>query len=91
MKFLTEDDLAHLVLYIVIYFMMLENEPRIYEKYSHSIRNSTTGDTYSHKMSTQHIGDGPPGDDDYMDLEGEDTNRATGSGRNPKAAAWDPE
>ena len=42
-------------------------------------------------MSTQHIGDGPPGDDDYMDLEGNDTNRATGSGRNPNAAAWDPE
>ena len=42
-------------------------------------------------MNTQHIGDGPPGEDDYMDLEGDDTNRATGSGRNTNAAAWDPE
>ena len=42
-------------------------------------------------MSTQHIGDGPPGDDNYCDPEGEENIRATGSGRNPNAAAWDPE
>ena len=42
-------------------------------------------------MSTQHTGDAPPGDDDYYDLEDMETNRATGSGRNPNAAAWDPE
>lgn len=42
-------------------------------------------------MSTQHTGDGPPGDDDYYDPVEEENNRATGSGRNPNAAAWDPE
>ena len=42
-------------------------------------------------MSRQHTGDRPPGDTDYYDLEEEETNRATGSGRNPNAAAWDPE
>ena len=41
--------------------------------------------------SMQHIGDGPPGDDDYMDLEDKETNRTTGSGHNPNAVAWDPE
>ena len=42
-------------------------------------------------MSTQHTGDGPPGDDDYYDSVEEEINRATGSSRNPNAAAWDPE
>ena len=42
-------------------------------------------------MSTQHTGDGPPGDDDYYDPVEEENNRATGSGINPNAAAWDPE
>ena len=43
------------------------------------------------KLSTQHIGDGPPGNDDYYDPVGEENNRATGSSFNPNAAAWDPE
>ena len=43
------------------------------------------------KMRTQQTGDGPPGDDDYYDSVEEEINRATGSGRNPNAAAWDPE
>ena len=42
-------------------------------------------------MSTQHTGGGPLGDDYYYDLEDMETNRPTGSGRNPNAAAWDPE
>ena len=42
-------------------------------------------------MSTQHIGDRPPGDNNYYNLEDKETNWATGSGRNPNAAAWDPE
>ena len=42
-------------------------------------------------MSTQHTGDWPPRDDDYYNPVGEEINRATGSGRNPNAAAWDPE
>ncbi len=41
-------------------------------------------------MSTQHTGDGPPGDDDYYDPVGEDI-RPSSSGFNPNAAAWDPE
>ena len=41
-------------------------------------------------MSTQHTGDGPPGDDDYYDPEGENIG-PSGSGFNPNAAAWDPE
>ena len=40
-------------------------------------------------MSTQHTGDGPPGDDDYYDV-GEDI-RPSSSSFNPNAAAWDPE
>ena len=43
------------------------------------------------KMSTQHTGDGPPRDDDFYDSVEEESIRATGSGRNPNAAAWDPE
>ena len=42
-------------------------------------------------MSMQHIGDGPPGDNNYYDPEGEENIRATSSGCNPNAAAWDPE
>ena len=42
-------------------------------------------------MSTQHTGDGPPGDDNYYDSVEEESNRATCCGRNPNAAAWDPE
>ena len=42
-------------------------------------------------MSTQHTGDGPPGDEDYYDPVKEEIIRDTGSGRNPNAAAWDPE
>ena len=42
-------------------------------------------------MSMQHTGDRPPGDDDYYEPVEEETIRATGSGCNPNAAAWDPE
>ena len=42
-------------------------------------------------MSTQHTGDGPPGDDDYYNSVEEESIRAASSGRNPNAAAWDPE
>ena len=42
-------------------------------------------------MSTQHTGDSPPGDVDYYNPVEKVINRATGSGRNPNAAAWDPE
>ena len=42
-------------------------------------------------MSKQHTGDGPPGDEDYYDPVKEEIIRDTGSGRNPNAAAWDPE
>ena len=42
-------------------------------------------------MSTQHTGDGPPGDNDFYDPVKEEIIRATGRGRNPNAAAWDPE
>ena len=42
-------------------------------------------------MRQTHIGDGPPGDNDYYDPVGEENNRATGSGFNPNMAAWDPE
>ena len=42
-------------------------------------------------MSTQHTGDGPPGDDDYYDPVEEENNRPSGSGTNINAAAWDPE
>ena len=41
-------------------------------------------------MSTQHTGDGPPGDNDYYDSVEEESIRVAGSGRNPNAAAWDP-
>ena len=41
-------------------------------------------------MSTQHTGDGPPGDDYYYDPEGENKG-PSGSGINPNAPAWDPE
>ena len=41
-------------------------------------------------MSTQHTGDGPPGEDDYYDPV-EENIRPSGSGFNPNAAAWDPE
>ena len=34
-------------------------------------------------ISTQHTGDGPPGDDNYYDSVEEEINRATGSGCNP--------
>ena len=40
-------------------------------------------------MSTQHTGDDPPGDDDFYDLVEEEINRASGSGTNINAAAWD--
>ena len=36
-------------------------------------------------MSTQHTGDGPPGDDNYYDPEGEN-NGPSGSGFNPNGA-----
>ena len=39
-------------------------------------------------MSMQHTGDGPPGDEDYYDPEGEN-NGPSGSGINPNAPAWD--
>ena len=42
-------------------------------------------------MSTQNTGDGPPGDNDFYDLEDVETKKATRSGGNPNAAAWDPE
>ena len=42
-------------------------------------------------MSSQHTGDGPPGDNDYYDSVEEESSRATGSGHNPNAAALDPE
>ena len=43
-------------------------------------------------MSTQQqLGDRPPGDDNYMDLEDEGPSGATGGDRNPNAPAWDPE
>ena len=42
-------------------------------------------------MNTQHIGDGPPWEEHFYDLEDEETNRATGSGHTLNAAAWDPE
>ena len=41
-------------------------------------------------MSTQHTGDGPPGDDDYYNPV-EENIKPSGSGFNPNAAAWDPE
>ena len=41
--------------------------------------------------SMQHTGDGPPGDTDFYDSVEEEIKRATSSGRNPNAAAWDPE
>ena len=41
-------------------------------------------------MSTQHTGDGPPGDIDYYNPVEEEIVRATGSRRNPNAPAWDP-
>ena len=39
-------------------------------------------------ISTQHTGDGPPGDDDYYD-QVEENIRPSGSGFNPNATAWD--
>ena len=42
-------------------------------------------------MSTHQIGDWPPGDDHYFDLEDEETRGAGGGRRNPNAPAWDPE
>ena len=42
-------------------------------------------------MSMQHTGDRPPGNNNYYDPVEEETIRATRSGRNPNAAAWDPE
>ena len=40
-------------------------------------------------MSTQHTGDGPPGAKITTTHVEEEIIRATGSGRNPNAAAWD--
>ena len=57
-----------------------------YMKYNQSICNSHTGDTYA-KRSTQHTGDGPPGDKDYYSPVEEESIRATSSGHNPNAAA----
>ena len=49
---------------------------QLIRKYNQSIRNSYTGDTYAYsKMSTQHTGDGPPGDDNYYDPVGEENIR----------------
>ena len=42
-------------------------------------------------MSTQQLDNGPPGDQNYFNVEDEETHRATGSGRNPDAPTWDPE
>ena len=42
-------------------------------------------------MSMQHTGDGPPGNDNYYDMEDMEANRATGRRRNPNGTAWDPE
>ena len=42
-------------------------------------------------ISTQHTGDRTPGDDNSFNPVEEETIRATGSRRNPNAAAWDPE
>ena len=42
-------------------------------------------------MSTQQLGDRPPGDDHYFDLEDKESCRAARGGRNPNAPAWDPQ
>ena len=42
-------------------------------------------------MDTQQLGVGPPGDDDYMNLEAEETHRDTGGGRNPNMSSGAPE
>ena len=41
-------------------------------------------------MNAQPIGDGPPGNEDYLGLEDEGPPRAAGGGCNPNARAWDP-
>ena len=43
------------------------------------------------KTSTQQLGDTPPGDDNYFDMEDEESWRGGGGGRNPNAPAWVPE
>ena len=70
-----------------------KNPQNGYTEIHQSILNSYIGDTYALKknMSTQHTGDGTPGDDDYYDPVGEENIRPSGSGINPNAAAWDPE
>ena len=67
-----------------------ENAPEGLREIYQSICNSLTGDNYT-KMITQHVGDEPPGDEDYYNMVEEEIIKATGSGRNPNAAAWDPE
>ena len=52
--------------------------------------NLHTGDTYVW-MSMQQLGGGPPGDEDYFNLEDEETQEASSGERNPNVSAWDPE
>ena len=42
-------------------------------------------------MSMQQLGGGPPGDEDYFNLEDEETQEASSGERNPNVSAWDPE
>ena len=42
-------------------------------------------------MSTQQLGDRPPVDDHYFDLENEESCRAPCGGRNPNGPAWNPQ
>ena len=39
-------------------------------------------------MSMHHLGDGPPEEDDYFDLE-DKTHGATGGSHNPNTVPWD--
>ena len=39
-------------------------------------------------MDTQQLGDGPPGEEHYFDLEEEETQWATGSKSNPNAPTY---
>ena len=67
----------------------MENAPKHLRKYI-SLSATLSLLTTTLIMSMQHTGDGPPGDDDYYDPV-EEITRATESGRNTNAAAWDPE
>ena len=67
---------------------MYVNVLDVFGQIYHLISDLHTGDP-DVIMITQQLGDGPPGDNHYFDLEDEEPRGATGGGCNPNVPAWD--